>query len=83
MPIAGIPVGYEQGASADEGDDDNIVVQGQQCHHPHCPHALLLSHCWTCEDKGEGEEINRPQMMMMISLHEGNIIIVVLSDVQG
>ena len=26
IPTVGIPVGYEQGASVDEGDNDNIVA---------------------------------------------------------
>ena len=35
------------------------------------------------EDKGEGKEIDGPRMMTMISLCEGNIVVIVLLDVQG
>ena len=30
VPTAGIPMGYEQGASADKGDDDDIVCEGNR-----------------------------------------------------
>ena len=57
----------------DEGDNDDIVMRGQQCHHCCCCCMLPLSHCWTCEDKGKGKgkEIDRPQMMTMISRGRG------------
>ena len=79
-------MGYEQGASVDKDDNDNVVMQGQQCCHCRCPHTLPLSRCWMCEDegKGKGKEIDR--MMTTILLHEDSsiiIIIAVLPDMQG
>ena len=41
---------------------------------------LLLSCCWTCENEGEGEEIDGTGMMTMISLCKGNVIVIVLLD---
>ena len=58
VPTAGIPMGYEQGASADKGDDDDIVCEGNRVVVVTIVVALLgvracvIGH----EDEGEGAQ---------------------------
>ena len=56
VPTAGIPVGYEQGVSADEGDDDDIAREGNRVVVVTIVVALLgvRAHVIGREDEGEG-----------------------------
>ena len=55
-PTAGIPMGYEQGASTDEGDNNDIVCEGNRVVVVTIIVALLgMRACVIgCEDEGEG-----------------------------
>ena len=61
VPTAGIPVGYEQGVSADEGDDNDIAREGNRVIVVTVVVALLgvRVHVIGCEDEGKGDDDNK------------------------
>ena len=56
IPTVGIPMGYEQGASMDEGDNDDIACEGNRVIVVTVIVALLgmRAHVIRHKDKGEG-----------------------------